>query len=112
MRKLTTNAQDTFRVKAYAGTNGVLLAFDLDEARKPGFLGFAIQQKESRSLAVAAEQPDVSGQGTYAAQNGSHPEQPRADPEISLGRLQHRTRHYLQVPRASRLWRYAGRSRC
>ena len=46
MRKLKKNAQDTFRVKAYAGANGVLLAFDLDEARKPGFLGFAIEQKE------------------------------------------------------------------
>jgi phosphatidylserine/phosphatidylglycerophosphate/cardiolipin synthase-like enzyme len=46
MRKLTTNAQDTFRVKAYAGTNGVLLAFDLDESLKNGLLGFAIQQKE------------------------------------------------------------------
>jgi phosphatidylserine/phosphatidylglycerophosphate/cardiolipin synthase-like enzyme len=46
MRKLKKNAQDTFRVKAYAGTNGVLLAFDLDRARKPGFLGFAIEQKE------------------------------------------------------------------
>ena len=48
MRILTSNVQDTFRVKAYAGTNGVLLAFDLDEARKPGFLGFAIEQKENR----------------------------------------------------------------
>jgi len=47
MRKLTKNARDTFRVKAYAGTNGVLLAFDLDKARKPGLLGFAIEQKES-----------------------------------------------------------------
>jgi hypothetical protein len=47
MRRLITNAQDTFRVKAYAGTNGVLLAFDLAEERKPGFLGFAIEQKES-----------------------------------------------------------------
>ena len=46
MRKLKKNAQDTFRVKAYAGTNGVLLAFDLNKARKPGFLGFAIEQKE------------------------------------------------------------------
>jgi phosphatidylserine/phosphatidylglycerophosphate/cardiolipin synthase-like enzyme len=46
MRQLVKNAQDTFRVKAYAGTNGVLLAFDLDPARKPGFLGFAIEQKE------------------------------------------------------------------
>lgn len=47
MRKLKKNSQDTFRVKAYAGTNGVLLAFDLDKARKPGFLGFAVEQKES-----------------------------------------------------------------
>ncbi len=46
MRKITKNAQDTFRVKAYAGTNGVLLAFDLDPARKPGLLGFAVEQKE------------------------------------------------------------------
>ncbi len=46
MRKLKQNAQDTFRVKAYAGTNSVLLAFDLDRARKPGFLGFAIEQQE------------------------------------------------------------------
>ncbi len=45
MRKLKKNAQDTFRVKAYAGTNGVLLAFDLDETRKQDLLGFAIQQK-------------------------------------------------------------------
>ncbi len=48
MRKLKKNADDTFRVKAYAGTNGVLLAFDLDKARKPGFLGFAIEQKEKQ----------------------------------------------------------------
>ena len=47
MRKLKKNADDTFRVKAYAGTNGVMLAFDLDESRKPGLLGFAIRQKEN-----------------------------------------------------------------
>lgn len=47
MRKLKKNAEDTFRVKAYAGTNGVLLAFDLDKERKPGLLGFAIEQKET-----------------------------------------------------------------
>ena len=47
MRKLKKNADDTFRVKAYAGTNGVLLAMDLAEARKPNFLGFAIEQNES-----------------------------------------------------------------
>ncbi|MEO6798432.1 MAG: phospholipase D-like domain-containing protein [Rhodanobacter sp.] len=48
MRKLKKNAQDDFRVKAYAGTNGVLLAFDLAEARRPGLLGFAIKYKEGR----------------------------------------------------------------
>ncbi len=48
MRKLKKNAQDDFRVKAYAGTNGVLLAFDLAEARRHGLLGFAIKQKESQ----------------------------------------------------------------
>jgi len=47
MRILKKNPQDTFRVKAYAGTNGVLLAFDLDKARRPGFLGFAVEQKEA-----------------------------------------------------------------
>ncbi len=47
MRKLEKNADDTFRVKAYAGTNGVMLAFDLDETRKPGLLGFAVRQKET-----------------------------------------------------------------
>ena len=46
MRKLVRNAQDTFRVKAYAGTNGVLLAFDVDESRRNGLLGFAVKQKE------------------------------------------------------------------
>lgn len=46
MRKLEKNADGTFRVKAYAGTNGVLLAMDLDKDRKPGLLGFAIEHKE------------------------------------------------------------------
>ena len=46
MRKLKTNSQDDFRIKAYAGTTGVLLAFDLAESRRQGLLGFAIQQKE------------------------------------------------------------------
>jgi len=46
MRQLAQNAQDDFRVKAYAGTNGVLLAFDVSKAKKNGLLGFAIEQKE------------------------------------------------------------------
>ncbi len=46
MRKLTTNAIDDFRVKAYAGTNGVMLAMDLAAQRRQGLLGFAIQHKK------------------------------------------------------------------
>lgn len=49
MRQLVTNAADDFRVKAYAGTNGVLLAMDLAPARKPGLLGFAIRQKKGNA---------------------------------------------------------------
>lgn len=45
MRTLSTNSSDDFRVKAYAGTNGVLLAMDLAASRRGGFLGFAIEQK-------------------------------------------------------------------
>jgi phosphatidylserine/phosphatidylglycerophosphate/cardiolipin synthase-like enzyme len=45
MRKLVTNSPDDFRVKAYAGTNGVLLAMDVDESRRAGLLGFAIEKK-------------------------------------------------------------------
>lgn len=46
MRTLKSNADDTFRVKAYAGTNGVLLGCDLDPLKRRNFLGFAIEQKE------------------------------------------------------------------
>jgi phosphatidylserine/phosphatidylglycerophosphate/cardiolipin synthase-like enzyme len=46
MRKLTTNASDDFRIKAYAGTNGVMLAMDLAAQRRQGLLGFAIQHKK------------------------------------------------------------------
>ncbi|WP_017906489.1 phospholipase D-like domain-containing protein [Pseudomonas asplenii] len=45
MRVLQSNAQDDFRVKAYAGTSGVLLAFDLAESRRKGLLGFAIERQ-------------------------------------------------------------------
>jgi len=44
MRVLVANPQDDFRVKAYAGTNGVLLAMDLAEPRRKGLLGFAIEK--------------------------------------------------------------------
>lgn len=45
MRVLAANPQDDFRVKAYAGTNGVLLAMDLAEPRRKGLLGFAIEKQ-------------------------------------------------------------------
>ena len=46
MRVLVANPQDDFRVKAYAGTNGVLLAMDLAEHRRKGLLGFAIEKQQ------------------------------------------------------------------
>ncbi|MHC8366766.1 phospholipase D-like domain-containing protein [Pseudomonas sp. ZT5P21] len=46
MRVLATNSQDDFRVKAYAGTNGVLLAMDVAESRRTGLLGFAIEKQQ------------------------------------------------------------------
>ncbi|WP_248767322.1 phospholipase D-like domain-containing protein [Pseudomonas sp. MWU12-2345] len=46
MRVLQSNPQDDFRVKAYAGTSGVLLAIDLAESRRAGLLGFAIERQE------------------------------------------------------------------
>ena len=45
MRVLQSNAQDDFRVKAYAGTSGVLLAMDLAESKRVGLLGFAIERQ-------------------------------------------------------------------
>ncbi|MHA3735322.1 phospholipase D-like domain-containing protein [Pseudomonas sp. Eth.TT006] len=46
MRVLVANPQDDFRLKAYAGTNGVLLAMDLAEPRRKGLLGFAIEKQQ------------------------------------------------------------------
>lgn len=46
MRVLVKNPSDDFRVKAYAGTNGVLLAMDLAESRRQGLLGFAIEKQQ------------------------------------------------------------------
>jgi phosphatidylserine/phosphatidylglycerophosphate/cardiolipin synthase-like enzyme len=46
MRVLARNDQDDFRIKAYAGTNGVLLAIDLAEHRRKGLLGFAIEKQQ------------------------------------------------------------------
>ncbi|PYE52061.1 phospholipase D-like domain-containing protein [Deinococcus yavapaiensis] len=39
-----TRSQDGVTLKAYAGTTGVLLAFDLAETRRPGLLGFAVHR--------------------------------------------------------------------
>jgi phosphatidylserine/phosphatidylglycerophosphate/cardiolipin synthase-like enzyme len=36
---------DGFRVKAYAGTTGALLAFDIAEEQRPGLLGFAVSRE-------------------------------------------------------------------
>lgn len=47
MRTLASNSNDDFRVKAYAGVNGVLLAFDLAASRRKNLLGFAIQKKKA-----------------------------------------------------------------
>lgn len=47
MRVLVKNPADDFRVKAYAGTNGVLLAMDLAEPRRKGLLGFAIEKQQA-----------------------------------------------------------------
>lgn len=46
MRVLVKNPADDFRVKAYAGTNGVLLAMDLAEPRRKGLLGFSIEKQQ------------------------------------------------------------------
>ena len=46
MRVLAVNDQNDFRVKAYAGTNGVLLAMDVAEPRRKGLLGFAIKKQQ------------------------------------------------------------------
>ncbi len=46
MRVTKTNAADTFRVKAYAGATGVLLAMDLARCRRSGLLGFAIEKRK------------------------------------------------------------------
>jgi len=49
MRVLRTNTADTFRVKAYAGDTGVLLAMDLAKSRRAGLLGFAIEKRAKGS---------------------------------------------------------------
>ncbi len=49
--RASANADGTF-VKAYAGSTGVLVAFDVDPARRQGLLGFALQRGEGRTGAM------------------------------------------------------------
>ncbi len=60
---------DGLRVKAYAGTTGVLLAFDIAEKQRPGLLGFAVsrespdapdqQKRAEKFLPAALRFPDM-----------------------------------------------------
>jgi phosphatidylserine/phosphatidylglycerophosphate/cardiolipin synthase-like enzyme len=43
-------ADDGFRIKAYAGTTGVLIAFDIAEKQRPGLLGFAISRESPEAV--------------------------------------------------------------
>lgn len=61
MRVLVSNLKDDFRVKAYAGTNGVLLAMGLAEARRAGLLGFAIEKQLTENNPMQPEQALFAG---------------------------------------------------
>ena len=88
MRVLAANHQDDFRVKAYAGTNGVLLAMDLAEPRRKGLLGIDNEKQQgSKPLAITVQQPDLPRQGSHLCPFSRHSEQYRAAAEVSLGRL-------------------------
>jgi phosphatidylserine/phosphatidylglycerophosphate/cardiolipin synthase-like enzyme len=60
---------DGFRVKAYAGTTGVLIAFDISENKRAGLLGFAVsrespdaadpQKRAEKFLSAALRFPDM-----------------------------------------------------
>ncbi len=69
MRVLKRNADDSFRVKAYAGTNGVLLAFDISGRPPRDFLGFAVQRK------------DASGNWQWLLNSLTFPGRPHAMPD-------------------------------
>ncbi len=88
MRVLAANVQDDFRVKAYAGTNGVLLAMDLAERRRKGLLGFAIEKQQGDKpwlfLFNSLTFPD---EVHHLSPVPRHPQRYRAFAEISLGRL-------------------------
>jgi phosphatidylserine/phosphatidylglycerophosphate/cardiolipin synthase-like enzyme len=44
-----TKSANGIKVKAYAGTTGVLLAFNVTAARRPGLLGFALERRDPRT---------------------------------------------------------------
>ena len=44
-----TQSANGITVKAYAGTTGVLLAFNVTDARRTGLLGFAIERKDPKT---------------------------------------------------------------
>ena len=70
MRVLEQNADDSFRVKAYAGTNGVLLAFDISGRPPSDFLGFAVQRK------------DASGNWQWLLNSLTFPDRPHSLPHL------------------------------
>lgn len=70
----TTVTDDGLTVRAFAGTTGILLATDVDSARRDGLLGFAIERRVGAGkwhwlygkLGFAGEQV---GEGTYFPSN-------------------------------------------
>ncbi|VVN66186.1 hypothetical protein PS723_00109 [Pseudomonas fluorescens] len=68
MRVLVSNLKDDFRVKAYAGTNGVLLAMDLAESRRAGLLGFAIEKQLTENNPMQSEQALFAGFSSRSGQ--------------------------------------------
>ena len=77
-------------VNAVAGTHVVTLGLDLDESRRPGCLGFAIQREDR----TEDERYWLSGMKTFAETDpGLGPRRPGLEPpaplsDLSVGRLQ------------------------
>ena len=105
MRTLKSIADDTFRVKAYAGTNGVLLGCDLDPLKRRNFLGFAIEQKEgTKPWQWLLNSLTFPGLRAHYQKMECDPIEHSTHSEISLGRLQCRAKNNLYVPSSSGLW--------
>src|SRR3954462_5996647 len=67
---------DSLSVKAYAGTTGVILAFDIPPARRAGLLGFAIQRsggnRPTKWLTGGLDFPGIRRKpGEFAATNAA-----------------------------------------